>query len=170
MAIAKVIIDVSLDKEFDYLIPETLLPQIKVGVMVRVPFGHSTREGYVLSLADSSDYTGGRLKPRQYPRTPRDSRPVDGGLLLLQPGAVDPDFAARRGAQRQNQTQNPPPLPDRRCRRRRKFRRVQRHKTVGGAPGGLGKGAAGAWGAAGGQSEITGSGIQSVRPEYPDPQ
>ena len=59
MAIAKVIIDVSLDKEFDYLIPETLLPQIKVGVMVRVPFGHSTREGYVLSLADSSDYTGG---------------------------------------------------------------------------------------------------------------
>ena len=63
MAIAKVIIDVSLDKEFDYLIPETLLPQIKVGVMVRVPFGHSTREGYVLSLADSSDYTGGRLKP-----------------------------------------------------------------------------------------------------------
>lgn len=62
MAIAKVIIDISLDKEFDYLIPENLLPQVKIGVMVRVPFGFSTREGYVLNLAESSDYTGAKLK------------------------------------------------------------------------------------------------------------
>ncbi len=62
MAVAKVIVDLALDKEFDYLIPEHLADRIKVGTMVSVPFGRSRREGYVLSLAEHPDYEG-RLKP-----------------------------------------------------------------------------------------------------------
>ena len=55
MAVAKVIVDLALDKEFDYLIPEHLADRIKVGTMVSVPFGRSRREGYVLSLAEHPD-------------------------------------------------------------------------------------------------------------------
>ena len=48
MAVAKVIIDVALDQEFDYRIPESLAGTLKVGMMVKVPFGRSTRDGYIL--------------------------------------------------------------------------------------------------------------------------
>ena len=37
MAVAKVIIDVALDQEFDYRIPESLAGMLKVGMMVTVP-------------------------------------------------------------------------------------------------------------------------------------
>ena len=62
MAVAKVIVDLALDKEFDYEIPAELEGRVKVGTMVSVPFGRSRRDGYVLSLADASDYAG-KLKP-----------------------------------------------------------------------------------------------------------
>ena len=58
MAVAKVIIDVALDQEFDYRIPESLAGTLKVGMMVKVPFGRSTRDGYILSFAEFSDYHG----------------------------------------------------------------------------------------------------------------
>lgn len=58
MAVAKVIIDVALDQEFDYRIPESLAGMLKVGMMVTVPFGRTTRDGYILSFAESSDYPG----------------------------------------------------------------------------------------------------------------
>ena len=58
MAVAKVIIDVALDQEFDYRIPESLAGTLKVGMMVTVPFGRTTRDGYILSFAESSDYPG----------------------------------------------------------------------------------------------------------------
>ena len=45
MAVAKVIVDLALDKEFDYEIPEELAERVKVGTMVSVPFGKSRREG-----------------------------------------------------------------------------------------------------------------------------
>ena len=52
--IAKVIIDVSLDRDFDYLVPPELEKVIRVGMSVVFNFGHSVRSGYVLALADSS--------------------------------------------------------------------------------------------------------------------
>lgn len=61
MAVAKVIVDLALDKEFDYEIPDELAGRVKVGTMVSVPFGNSRRDGYVLSLAETSIY-GGKLK------------------------------------------------------------------------------------------------------------
>jgi len=54
--IARVVVEVSVDKEFDYLIPDRLKDEIKVGTQVVVPFGHSEARGYVVSLADSSVY------------------------------------------------------------------------------------------------------------------
>ena len=60
--IAKVITDISLDREFDYLIPPELENIIRTGSAVTVPFGHSTRTGYVLSTAGESVYEKGKLK------------------------------------------------------------------------------------------------------------
>ncbi len=56
MNVAKVIIDLSLDKSFDYLIPDDLKNQVHVGVQVQVPFGHSKRRGYVLNIVAGTDY------------------------------------------------------------------------------------------------------------------
>ncbi|HHW47149.1 MAG TPA: primosomal protein N' [Clostridiaceae bacterium] len=48
------------DKEYHYLIPDKLLGSVKPGVRVIVPFGAANRprEAYVLSLPDSTDFTG----------------------------------------------------------------------------------------------------------------
>ncbi len=53
--IAKVVVEIALNREFDYLIPEGLRDDIKVGTQVVVPFGRSEARGYVIALADSSD-------------------------------------------------------------------------------------------------------------------
>lgn len=123
MAVAKVIVDLALDKEFDYEIPEELAERVKVGTMVSVPFGKSRREGYVLSLAETSSFAGtvkpilGHLRrPRPCAGTPGGARPLDGRLLLLHAGAGDPDAAARRRAERQGQTEKTQALPHRRPR------------------------------------------------------
>ena len=60
--IAKVITDISLDKEFDYLVPETMLELLRPGSAVKVPFGRSFRSGYVLSLNESSSFDPSKLK------------------------------------------------------------------------------------------------------------
>ncbi len=60
--IAKIVIDVSLDREFDYAIPPELEAQVRVGSAVTVPFGNSHREGYVLALTETSDYDQSKLK------------------------------------------------------------------------------------------------------------
>lgn len=48
----------SMDKPYDYLIPEALADKIQPGVRVHVPFGNGnrTREGMVLTLTDHSEY------------------------------------------------------------------------------------------------------------------
>jgi len=46
--IARVITDIALDREFDYLIPAALENSIRPGSAVDVPFGNTTRNGYVL--------------------------------------------------------------------------------------------------------------------------
>ena len=60
--IAKVIIDVSLDRDFDYLVPPELESVIRVGMSVTFNFGRSKRVGYVLALAESSSYPADKLK------------------------------------------------------------------------------------------------------------
>ena len=62
MAVAKVIVDLSLDRVFDYEIPAELAGRLRPGLRVRVPFGKSIRDGYVLRIAETSDYAQGNLK------------------------------------------------------------------------------------------------------------
>jgi primosomal protein N' (replication factor Y) len=59
--IAKVIVDVSLDREFDYTIPSALADKIKIGSRITIPFGHRHVEGYVVGLAEKSTFK--TLKP-----------------------------------------------------------------------------------------------------------
>ena len=54
--IARVITDLALDRIFDYGIPEELEQEIRSGSRVTVPFGHGTREGFVLELAATSPF------------------------------------------------------------------------------------------------------------------
>ena len=54
--IARVITDLALDRVFDYEIPAELVSGVRAGSRVTVPFGHGTRDGFVLELAESSRY------------------------------------------------------------------------------------------------------------------
>lgn len=54
--IARVITDLALDRVFDYAIPPELAQEIRAGSRVQVPFGHGTRDGFVLELAETSPY------------------------------------------------------------------------------------------------------------------
>ena len=49
--------DLSLDRVFDYRIPEALLGQVRIGTRVIVPFHRSVRLGYVLDLCSNSNWT-----------------------------------------------------------------------------------------------------------------
>ncbi|MBC8206999.1 MAG: primosomal protein N' [Kiritimatiellales bacterium] len=59
--IAKVAVDLSLDREFDYLIPESLQAAVEIGSRVEVPFGKRSVTGFVVGLAEKSDFD--ELKP-----------------------------------------------------------------------------------------------------------
>ena len=64
---ASIIIDIShedVDRVFQYRIPPAILPQIRVGVQVCVPFGsgNRTRTGYVVELTDKPDYDKEKIK------------------------------------------------------------------------------------------------------------
>ncbi len=59
--IARVIVDVALDREFDYLIPDELASAVRPGTPVRVPFGPRTVRGLVVGLAPRSSHD--KLKP-----------------------------------------------------------------------------------------------------------
>jgi len=61
MAVARVVTDLGLDREFDYLVPDDLQGQVRPGSRVVVPFGSSTRTGYVVGLKERSHFP--RLKP-----------------------------------------------------------------------------------------------------------
>ena len=45
----------NVDRVFDYLVPEHLIPSIKVGVRVLVPFGKQNLEGFILEIKSNSD-------------------------------------------------------------------------------------------------------------------
>ncbi len=63
-AIARVVVNLSLDREFDYLIPESLRNRVQVGSRVHIPFGagKNPRIGYVVGLTDHSDCPVNKLK------------------------------------------------------------------------------------------------------------
>ncbi|MGD9782014.1 MAG: primosomal protein N' [Kiritimatiellia bacterium] len=55
-AVAKILTEIALDREFDYLIPGELAGRVRIGSVVRVPFGHRRARGFVVGLADRSDF------------------------------------------------------------------------------------------------------------------
>lgn len=64
---ASIIIDIShenVDRIFQYRIPEHLLPGIRVGSQVCVPFGSGNRirKGYVVDITEKADYEESRIK------------------------------------------------------------------------------------------------------------
>ncbi|HMO50705.1 MAG TPA: primosomal protein N' [Kiritimatiellia bacterium] len=54
--IARVIVELALDREFDYLIPESLRGAIVIGSRVEVPFGRGWQFGFVVALLPTSSY------------------------------------------------------------------------------------------------------------------
>ena len=59
--IAKVAVDLTLDREFDYLIPVEMQNAIEIGTRVEIPFGKRNVTGFVVGLADESSVAD--LKP-----------------------------------------------------------------------------------------------------------
>ena len=65
MKFAQVIVDISveeLDKTFQYIIPTELEDVLTVGNRVTIPFGRTTRTGYVVSIGDEPEIEFDRLK------------------------------------------------------------------------------------------------------------
>ena len=65
MTVARVVLDVparALTEPFDYAVTPDLADEIGVGMPVAVPFGPRRAVGYVVELADTSEYTGA-LRP-----------------------------------------------------------------------------------------------------------
>jgi primosomal protein N' (replication factor Y) len=58
--IARVIVDIALNREFDYLVPERLEATLKSGAQVTVPFGKRQVRGYVVGFNEKSEHD--RLK------------------------------------------------------------------------------------------------------------
>ncbi len=77
--VARVVVDVSLDKVFDYAVPPELAGRLHVGSQVTVPFGRREAEGFVVGFAASSAFSD--LKPV---KGTKDDRPlVDPKLMRL---------------------------------------------------------------------------------------
>ena len=55
-AVAKILTELALDREFDYLIPGELAERVRIGSVVRVSFGRRRARGFVVGLADKSDF------------------------------------------------------------------------------------------------------------------
>ena len=61
--VCRVITDISLDREFDYLVPEEWKESLTVGMAVDVPFGKTMRNGYVVATNVTSSVAQEKLKP-----------------------------------------------------------------------------------------------------------
>lgn len=67
MTYADIIIDIShekLDKSFQYRVPERLEQDIRMGMVVSIPFGNGNhmRKGYVVGLSEKPEFELGRMK------------------------------------------------------------------------------------------------------------
>ena len=76
--VAKVAIDLSLDRLFDYEVPEELKKKLAVGQLLSVPFGHRFARGFVMEVEDDGEReTGdGGASPRPASRAPRPLKPI----------------------------------------------------------------------------------------------
>ena len=54
--VARIVINLSLDRVFDYHIPDALLGKVHVGSQVDVPFNRTTRTGFVVGMEETSQY------------------------------------------------------------------------------------------------------------------
>lgn len=54
--IARIIVNLALDQTFDYRVPEDLAGKVQVGSKVTIPFGKSSRDGYVVALLETSEF------------------------------------------------------------------------------------------------------------------
>ena len=81
---ANIIVDIShekLDKTFQYLIPEELADEVRVGVLVDIPFGSRSITGYVVELTDEAEFDIDRLKP--IAGVKKGSVPIESQLIEL---------------------------------------------------------------------------------------
>jgi primosomal protein N' (replication factor Y) len=62
MKIAKVVVTISLDKEFDYIIPNHMSDKVFVGSRVKVPFGRREIDGYVVAIGPLKEKPKFQLK------------------------------------------------------------------------------------------------------------
>ena len=63
MLIARVALDVPLNRCFDYLVPELLgISAADIGCRVLVPFGQRSKIGIIVALPASSDFPAAQLK------------------------------------------------------------------------------------------------------------
>jgi primosomal protein N' (replication factor Y) len=81
MAVARVVTDLGLDREFDYLIPPEMEGRVRPGSRVVVPFGNSRRTGFVLGTKPMSEIPAARLKPLA--AIEGDSEQIPANLLRL---------------------------------------------------------------------------------------
>ena len=81
---ANIIVDIShekLDKTFQYLIPQELADEVRVGVLVDIPFGNRSITGYVVELTDEAEFDVSRLKPISGVK--KGSVPIESQLIAL---------------------------------------------------------------------------------------
>lgn len=81
---ANIIVDIShekLDKTFQYLIPDELKSEVRVGMLVEIPFGYRTITGYVVELTDEEEFDESRMKP--IIGVKKDSVPIESQLIEL---------------------------------------------------------------------------------------
>ena len=77
---ARIAIELALDREFDYRIPASLSDDVKLGSYVKVPFGRSSRTGFVTAITESSDVD---------PKKMKDILEIIGNRPLLKPGVLE---------------------------------------------------------------------------------
>jgi len=89
--IARVATEISADRFFDYAVPETLAPRIRVGQRVRVPFGGRTVDAYIVEIREAGglrEEESGTACPDLFGApasspTPRAARPAPPSLKSL---------------------------------------------------------------------------------------
>ena len=68
--IVRVATEISADRLFDYAVPETLAPRIRIGQRVSVPFGGRTVDAYVVEIEPQTDTDGhGQAQPDLFSQT-----------------------------------------------------------------------------------------------------
>lgn len=81
---ADIIVDISaesVDKTYQYLIPEKLADKVVPGTPVVIPFGNRTINGYVVELSDEPKIDPGRIKP--ICGIPEKSNSIDAKMISL---------------------------------------------------------------------------------------